>query len=176
MVTFEKAVDFTLASEGVFSDHPNDRGGATKYGITHGTLKTYQSKTGRLLGRQIRGLSVAEAKEIYRALYWRYDGIASQVIATKLFDIGVNFGLTVGVRIVQHALNFISIGPSDRVEADGLWGPRTLRAINNAPTLRLFKAIVLFQAKSYVDLVFHRPTQLDFIDGWITRAGKRPAQ
>lgn len=174
MSRFEPAVEFTLASEGVFSDHPYDNGGATKYGITHGTLKTYQRKTGRLAGRHIRDLTVGEATSIYRELYWRYDGVQSQMLATKLFDIGVNFGVTVAVQIAQHALNFIALGPQDKVEVDGLWGPKTLRAINNAPPLRLFKAIVLFQAKGYVDIVMHRPTQLEFVDGWITRAGKRP--
>lgn len=182
---FDNAVLHTLAHEGIFSNDANDRGGKTKYGITHGTLKTYQNKTGRLPGRRIEDLTRSEAIDIYKALYWRYDGVASQMIATKLFDIGVNTGLTVVVRIVQQAINFhprvrqIATRTVAPVDVDGLWGPATLNAINalsRSDTDRhmLFQAMALFQAKRYCDIVTANPTQLDFIGGWLKRAAAKP--
>jgi lysozyme family protein len=174
---FDYAVQHTLAAEGVFSDDKNDRGGRTKYGISTPTLATYQRKFQRLVDRDVATLTKSEAIEIYRAMFWRYDGLISRMIATELFDIGVNRGLTTAVLIMQRAINF---HPSSlAVTEDGLWGPGTLAAINtlcvgNESRLLLFKAMVYFQARSYVAIVENNPSQLDFFDGWITRAAERP--
>jgi lysozyme family protein len=170
MATFDPAVEFTLASEGVLSDHPDDRGGRTKFGITEGTLRTYQVKFNLLRGRRIDDLTRDEAVRIYRALYWRYDNVDSQRIATKLFDVGVNAGLTAAVAVAQAALVFVGVP----VTVDGLWGPQTLGALNRADEDRLFSAMVLYQADYYVDITMNRPQNLSFIRGWLIRAAKKP--
>ena len=185
MGKFDNAVLHTLGLEGVFSDDANDRGGATRFGITHGTLAIYQQKFQKLQGRNIRSLTREEAIDIYRALYWRYDDIHSPMIATELFDIGVNGGLTTATLIAQRAVNFhpkvrqIAGRQVQPLVVDGLWGPSTRDAINalsvtKADRLLLFKALVLFQAKRYCEIVIGNPTQLDFIDGWLRRAALRP--
>lgn len=170
MARFETAVEFTLASEGVLSDHPSDRGGRTKYGITEATFRTYQEKFNVMRGVLIDDLTRAQAIVIYRALYWRYDAVNSGVIGTKLFDIGVNCGLTAAVAIVQAALVLSGVP----VDVDGLWGPKTLAALNRADEDRLFSAMVLYQADYYVDITFARPANLAFIRGWLVRAAKKP--
>lgn len=177
MASFEKAVTFTLGHEGGFSDDAADSGGATHFGITNGTLAEYQRKTGKLAGRKIGDLTRREAIEIYRAFYWRYDEVNSDIIATKLFDIGVNMGLGAAVKIVQQAINFIA--KADRIEVDGKWGPRTLMFVNMITVVRtaesdLYKAMTLFQVKRYVDIVIGNPSQLVFIQGWLTRGATKP--
>ncbi len=176
MSFFDYAVQYTLESEGVFSNDRNDRGGKTKYGITEGTLREYQRKDGKLRGITIEELTRGEAIQIYKAVYWRFDGLVSRMIATKLFDMGVNFGLGQAVKIAQSALTFIG----HPVTVDGLWGSQTRTALNvvsrnRFARLMLFKAMVYFAAQRYVLIVAGNESQLDFIDGWLARAARRPA-
>lgn len=174
MATFDRAVAFTLEREGVLSNDANDRGGITKYGIISPTLRAYQGKTGKLQGRRIVDLTRDEAIAIYRALYWRYDGIKNEQVAIKLFDYGVNVGLTQAVLFVQRALASLGV----LVTVDGLYGPSTQLAINEAVArlgaVRVLNAMLYHAAKFYVGLVDVNKTQLDFIAGWLRRAVDRP--
>lgn len=177
MTNFDYAVQYSLENEGVLSNDRNDRGGLTKYGITWDTLRAYQNKyPGSLRGRDVASLTRDDAITIYRALYWRYDDLTSRRIATKLFDLGINFGLTEAVRIAQNACRATG---GLLIEADGLWGPATRAALNSgsqypAGRLLLFKGMVLFAGKRYVDIALADHSQIDFIDGWLARAAKRP--
>ena len=176
MAVFEKAVIATLAAEGVLSNDKHDKGGITAWGITGETLDVYRRKTGLLAHVQVATLSRDEAVAIYRALYWRYDMVNSQFIATKMFDLGVNVGLTQAQLFVQRAINFIG-GP--QIAEDGMWGAATLERLNVIGSMKVtalawFKALVYFGAVFYVGLVAKNHTQSDFIDGWLTRLCTRP--
>lgn len=108
---FEKAVEIVLEKEGLLSDDPRDNGGLTKYGISQ---KAYP-------GLDIRGLTRADAIEIYRRDYWRAvrgDDLA-WAFALPLFDCAVNQGQGTAVALFQHALG---------VKVDGAFGPATLGA------------------------------------------------
>jgi hypothetical protein len=61
---FERAVAFVLRHEGGYVNDPRDPGGETKYGISK---RAYP----RL---DIKGLTEADAKEIYRRDYWEKAG------------------------------------------------------------------------------------------------------
>jgi lysozyme family protein len=96
MADFNKAIVTTLAREGgsKFTDDPNDRGGATKYGISQRSYPNID----------IRNLSEQDARTIYKRDYWdrlRGDEITSQVIAEQLFDTCVNMGVKTGSRLAQ---------------------------------------------------------------------------
>jgi lysozyme family protein len=174
MSTFDKAVKFTLEKEGVLSDDANDRGGLTKFGIIVPTLRTYQAKTGQLRGRDVASLTKEEAIGIYRVLYWRYDGIAHEAIAIKLFDYGVNVGLTQATIFAQRACNTLG----RLVTVDGLYGPATMKALNELTVghgyRRVLDAMLYHAAKFYIHLVDVNHTQMDFIGGWLRRAADRP--
>ena len=43
---FEKIVQLVFGSEGGFSNHPNDRGGRTNYGVTQSTYNGWRRKKG----------------------------------------------------------------------------------------------------------------------------------
>lgn len=174
MSHFPSAVAYTLSKEGRLSNDRNDRGGLTKYGIIGPTLATYQRKTGLLAGRTVASLTQDEAVAIYRALYWRYDTIEDRTVAIKLFDYGVNVGLTQAVLFAQRAL--VTLGAE--MKADGLWGPQTRDTLNRAVSIygvpRVLKAMCYHAAKFYLGLVDANRSQIDFIDGWLARAASRP--
>ena len=104
---FSKALAFTLAYEGGWSDHPNDPGGATMKGIT---LAVYRQFKPGATKADLKKISDGDVAEIYSTNYWRKvngDGLASGVdLAT--FDAAVNSGVSRGLKWLMA-----SIGGSD---------------------------------------------------------------
>src|ERR1039458_2404067 len=83
MAQFLAAIQYVLLNEGGFSDDPNDPGGATNFGILQRELP----------GVDIRTITREQAISFYLPNYWNkalYANIASQQVATKLFDMHVN--------------------------------------------------------------------------------------
>lgn len=116
-MNFDTAFERVIGHEGGFVDHPSDPGGATNWGITQRTART-NGYTG-----DMRKLTRAQAKEIYRQSYWQrakcdqYDG----AIGFQLFDAAVNHGIGNAIRFLQRA-----VGVAD----DGIVGRLTLAAIH----------------------------------------------
>ncbi|WP_053222550.1 glycosyl hydrolase 108 family protein [Roseivirga seohaensis] len=74
--TFENRVENILKSEGGFVNNPDDKGGATNRGIAWNTWKENALK---ILGKEptldnLKNLSEADAKKIYKAKYWSKSG------------------------------------------------------------------------------------------------------
>jgi lysozyme family protein len=130
--TFERALALVLQHEGGFVDHPDDPGGATKYGISKATLEAHRGRP--LRKADVQALTIAEAGAIYRASYW--DGIRGDALPTGLdycvFDFAVNSGQARAVIALQRALD---------VADDGRLGPLTLSAALKADPERLIRTI-----------------------------------
>ena len=69
---FDVCHEITAKWEGGWSDHPADPGGKTMYGITQATLSNWLGRPAS--AAEIRNLSRAEAKTIYRDRYWKRVG------------------------------------------------------------------------------------------------------
>lgn len=114
-MTFDQAFHLLLGHEGAYSNHPNDPGGETMWGVTIAVARAY-GYTGPM-----RELPVDTAKAIYRRDYWdavRADELPA-ALRYPLFDAAVNSGVGQAVRWLQRAL---------MVADDGRLGPITLRA------------------------------------------------
>jgi lysozyme family protein len=110
---FDQAFEALIGNEGGYSNHPDDPGGATNWGITEKVAREY-GYTGSM-----KDLSQDTAKDIYRHLYWlgAFDRLPYSV-AFQLFDGAVNSGVTQSVKWLQQALG---------VTDDGILGPITMR-------------------------------------------------
>lgn len=164
-----------IAREGGFSDHPADRGGATRWGITE--------RVARANGYDgaMRALPRATAVAIYRRLYWLrpgFDRVAERMprVAAELFDTGVNMGSAVAATFLQRALNALNRGAADYpdIMVDGEVGPRTLAALDGFVARRgaageqvLLKAIEALQGARYMALAERRPANEAFLYGWL---------
>lgn len=165
MASFEQAIEYVLENEGGDSNDAADHGGQTRFGIT--------KKEAAAHGIEISKLTRDQAKEIYRRGYWRFDGIESQRISTKLLDMAVNMGPGTAVRAVQRILG---------VQLDGAFGLLTERAINTAtdsgtvaePTDLLLYKLACAACVRYADIVANDPSQVVFLRDWIGRAVKLP--
>ena len=168
-------IDAVIDREGGFVDHPDDPGGATRWGITQAVAQSdgYRGDM-RLLPR-------ARAAEIYRRLYWInpwLDRVAERApaLAAELFDTGVNMGPGVAAAFLQRALNALNRGASDYpdIAADGAIGPRTLASMDAFLGRRgqggetvLLKAVEALQGERYLSLAERRPAAEAFLYGWL---------
>lgn len=147
-VSFNKAVEIVLASEGVFSDDPRDNGGTTKYGISQ---KAYPQL-------DIKSLTVEQAKALYKKDYWDKGKceLLTWPMALCLFDGLVNQGPVV-IKLMQMAVG---------VKADGLIGKMTVDRVNCLDDVQ--QGVALFMA-----MRAQRYAQLDdfpvYGKGWMKR-------
>ena len=116
---FDACLDHVLAAEGGFVNHPADPGGATNLGITRRTLSEFREA--EATADDIRVLTRAEAREIYRTRFWTPMRCAELPPGVDLmvFDFGVNAGPGRSLRLLQGGVG---------VKADGSAGPVTLAA------------------------------------------------
>ena len=111
-MTFERALEIVLESEGRYSNDPTDPGGETKFGISKREYPEID----------IPNLTREQAIEIYRRDYW--DACRCSELPHGLdlavFDSAVNQGTRTAIRILQQAAG---------VTTDGIVGPVTLKAV-----------------------------------------------
>ena len=67
--TFEEIIEVVLHHEGGFVDDPDDKGGATNYGVTQATLEQYREND--VSREDVQNLTVDEAKECYHEMFWK---------------------------------------------------------------------------------------------------------
>jgi len=116
-MNFETAFDLLITHEGGFSNHPDDPGGATMYGVTEQVARA-EGYTGAM-----RDLPLSFAKQVYRKRYWdacRCDQMPD-ALRYPLFDAAVNSGPGQAIKWLQSAVG---------VKADGAIGPVTRQAAN----------------------------------------------
>ena len=181
MSDFTKCITKTLQYEGVSStstgyvDHPNDRGGATKYGISTtfikdtGDIDFFDMHTDLVLDkRDIQQLTFDKAVEAYKKYFWdvfNLDDIQDNKKAFLIFDAAVNHGISGATKLVQRALN--SCGCS--VSVDGIYGPKTKAALEQCAVEDFIKAFQEKRTALYEAIVKNNPSQKVFLKGWLNR-------
>jgi lysozyme family protein len=115
-MNFDKAFHELLGHEGGYSDHPDDPGGATMWGVTQRVARA-NGYTGRM-----QDLPVEVAKKIYKKDYW--DAVQADTlpedIRYAIFDAAVNSGPVQAIKWLQAVLG---------VEQVGVLGPKTKAAL-----------------------------------------------
>jgi len=179
-----KSVDALAAEivvrEGGFVNDPDDPGGATKYGVTLGTLRALGvdvTGDGAVDVRDVKALTVGQAVAIYKQHYFIRPGILDlpEPLQPSVFDMYVNAGAN-AVRILQRLL--VEFG--EPVTDDGALGPKTAaaaqRAQQKAPK-HLVDAYGIARRNYYYALADRRPASRKYArrrdggkGGWIVRA------
>jgi len=173
--TLDQLIDGLIAREGGYSNHPADRGGPTKYGVTEAVARAH-GYTGPM-----SLLSRGEAAGIYRRLYWLrpgFDRVArvAPAVASELFDTGANMGPGVATTFLQRALTALNRNGKDYpdITPDGRVGPHTLAALDAFLKLRgpagetvLLRALEAMQGERYLRLAEKRPANEAFLYGWL---------
>jgi lysozyme family protein len=172
----EQLIDELIDREGGYVDHPDDRGGPTRYGITLAVARAHG------YAGPMSMLPRDEAAAIYRRLFWlrpRFNAVAerSARIAAELFDTGVNMGPAVATTFLQRTLTALNRNGSDfaDITPDGRIGPRTLKALDAFFHVRgkergetvLMRALEALQGERYLRLAEKRPANESFLYGWL---------
>ena len=149
---FDEAFHALLGHEGGYSNHPNDTGKETMWGVTEAVARA-NGYTGPM-----RQLPQAEAKRIYKTLYW--DKVQADALPDKVryavFDAAVNSGPGQAVRWLQRALG---------VADDGRIGPITLAYTRQADPEALARKM-LAQRLRFMTNLTNWPS---FSRGWARR-------
>lgn len=172
-----RLVTEVIGREGGYVNHPADRGGPTRYGITEEV-----ARAGGYTG-DMRDLPLSLAIAIYERRYWDSLGLdsiepISEALTCYLFDYGVNSGPARSGLELQMTLNVLNdqqrLYP-DVVE-DGAVGAKTLAALEDYWIARggigidvLAEAINGCRIAFCRDLSRKRPTQEAFTFGWFSR-------
>lgn len=169
-----------VAREGGYVNDPDDPGGATKFGVTLGTMQRLGidlNRDGAVTARDVRLLTVDQAVDIYVKHYFEGAGVGRlpPVVQAPVFDMQVNAGAN-AVRLLQQLLNRMG----HALAVDGVIGPQTVAAAKAAaaPNPVLFAdAYGIARRNYYYDLARNRPASRKFATtrkgakgGWILRA------
>lgn len=173
--TIEQLTNEVIDREGGYVNHPNDRGGPTKFGITEAVARAH-GYTG-----DMRDFPREEAVAIYTRVYWlkpKFDQVATiyPTVAAELFDTGINMGQAVAATFLQRALTALNRNGKDYPDLvpDGAIGAKTLEALYHYRVTRkepgetvLLRALDALQGERYIRLAEKNPTQEAFLYGWI---------
>ena len=171
----DRLIEEVIEREGGYVDHPADRGGATRWGITEAVAR----RQGYM--DDMRHLPPSDAAAIYRRLYWiapAFDKVAELApkLSSELFDTGINMGTGTATGFLQRALNALNRNGRDYgdLTVDRRIGPATLLALDAFFRKRgaggeqiLLKAVEALQGAHYVRLAETRPSQEAFLYGWL---------
>ncbi|SIO07959.1 Predicted Peptidoglycan domain-containing protein [Parasphingorhabdus marina DSM 22363] len=174
-MNIDRIIDNAIAVEGGYSDHPADRGGPTRWGITE--------KIARQKGYvgDMRHLPKSVAKEIYKRRYWSQPGFDrvhafAPDLAVELFDTGINMGPGIATGFLQRALNALNRQERDfnEILVDKILGNQTIGALQAYLKHRgkpgeavLLKAVEALQGARYIRLAEKRPANEAFLYGWL---------
>ena len=179
---FSIAHKFTAKWEGGESDHPDDGGGLTKYGVSLkflGGLSGTQSNRDVLERMGIRlpitrqviyDLTRDQAASLFRWQFW--DKLRLSLIplrpAVVLYDAAVNSGPAQSVKLAQRGYNRC-VAYGQPLVVDGIMGPATRAAMNMADTDKCLSAMLDAREKFIQTIVANNPSQQVFLRGWINR-------
>ncbi|NOV17891.1 secretion activator protein [Ensifer adhaerens] len=123
--TLPVALELVFGHEGGYSNVKTDKGGPTKYGITHKTLAAHRGVPA-VSAVQVQGMSREEAVEIYRRSYWNQGGgdLLPPGLDYALFNSSVMSGPSRAVKVLQKIVG---------VREDGQIGEQTLAAVRKYP-------------------------------------------
>lgn len=148
-MTFDQAFEKLIGHEGSYTPGVGDPGGETKYGISKRSYPTLD----------IKALTLADAKAIYRRDFWdraQCDKMPPD-LAFDVFDAAVNSGIGQAIRWLQRALG---------VADDGQVGALTLGAIQREADTSAIRARFNGQRLEFMTQLSTWPT---FGKGWARR-------
>lgn len=159
-ITFDEAFKRLIGHEGGYSTDRRDPGNWTGGRVGVGTLKgtKFGLAANTYPNLDIKNLTLAQAKEIYKKDWWDKlgaDGMHSAIVF-QLWDFAINAGKSRAIKELQQAVG---------VPADGIIGPQTLAAVNSHDLNDVILSLTAERLKFYTSL----STFKTYGKGWTNR-------
>ncbi|MBP2311875.1 glycoside hydrolase family 108 protein [Azospirillum soli] len=150
----ETIIDDILRREGwpKFTNHPADKGGPTKGGITLATLRSWRASQPVVTAADVEALTETEARAIYHHRYVvqpGYAGIADPALRDAVVDCAVLYGADDASPWLQQAA--VMLGA--KIKVDGKVGPATIAAVNALDAGKLLVLVVAFRIMKAGEIV-----------------------
>ena len=165
--TFDEIIEEVLEAEGGFVNDPDDKGGATNFGVTQQSYSNFLGSPASV--DDVRNMTREEAKECYKKDFWipaKVDRLPDN-LKHLYFDMVVNMGRRNAGKILQQAVN--TKKNSAVLDVDGIIGSGSLSQI---PDLTL-NDVLVERAMFFANNCFEgsrfakRTRQNKFLRGWI---------
>lgn len=157
---FDTAFDRVIGHEGRFQNNRQDRGNWTSGKVGVGELKGTKFGIAAMTypHLDIKNLTVAQAKQIYRRDWWIALGMERfrPAMQFQMFDAAINHGMHNATRMLQRA-----VGTAD----DGIIGPATMGAVKATELNDLLMAFL----SERLDFMTNVRTWSEFGKGWARR-------
>lgn len=163
-MTTHDVIERIIQREGGYVDHPLDRGGPTKFGITLSTLGKWHDTL--VTPSDVKALSPDEAARIYLNLYVQRPGF-EQINDDRLRGLVVDCGVLHGTGTVTRWLQSIV-----EVLVDGTLGSKTLQAINSEDARAVYLLLCGKRMRFIGKLIEGDHSQAVFAHGWLNRVAE----
>jgi lysozyme family protein len=157
---FEDCLARILKHEGGYVNDPLDSGGRTNLGVTQRVWEEFVGHP--VTEADMKALNPQKVGSMYKLKYWNpsYCEVLPKGLDYVVFDFAVNAGTGRSVKTLQQAIGCV---------ADGVIGPKTMAAINDANPKDLITKFSDARADFYQGIVTRKPDQARFIKGWLNR-------
>jgi len=156
MADFDRALQYVLRWEGVYSLDPDDPGGETYCGISRknwpdwiGWDKIDALKAKGILSTKIPLPELAESVwDFYHTQFWACidgDHIEDQEVAEYVFDTAVNLGVVKALKMLALCGNDVSV----------------------------IRDMIDWRLDYYIDKVCEKPAKVKYLNGWRNRARRK---
>lgn len=143
-----------------YTEHPTDRGGPTKGGITIRTLRQWRQRP--CTRKELQKLDEREALQILERRYVEANGIhrLTGTLQEQVIDNAVLSGPQLAVKDLQRAVG---------TTTDGIIGNITLGAIEQLGADKVERSLAVERALRLAAFVQKNPEQIVFLVGWLRR-------
>lgn len=160
-MTPREAVERSVrAFEGGDSNHPDDGGSWTRFGLTYANFRYFRPNT---TDADFRALSIDDVIDLLteeyglKPGYWR---IADHWVMWLVIDFSIHSGPRTATRALQRAVG---------VPDDGIFGPQTTKAVNGSNPDRVFRRLMAARVRHIGQIIRRDRSQATFAGGWCNR-------
>jgi lysozyme family protein len=156
------ALPLILVFEGEkFTDHPADKGGPTRYGVTQKNYDLYR-KSRKWAVQSVKDIGLNEVREIYFNNYWAPAKCSDLTnnLGICVFDTAVNSGCGRSTKLLQQIIG---------AKVDGVIGQETIKKLKEFNQETLVSRFLDSRVSFYNSLVGRDASQKVFLAGWLRR-------
>lgn len=161
-----KIIDHILEAEGwpKYTNHPADKGGPTKGGITLRTLRSVQPAAAI---NDLKLLTEDKARQIYETQYIISPGFAmikDDLLRWQVVDAGILSGPFQATKWLQEVVK-----AARDIKIDGVFGPKTAQAVNLLEPHSTGLRFAANRGRGLMRIVSDNPSQSVWAAGWMNR-------